>query len=216
MPPSGSLKNHPEAANIALACELGRSSRDIAAEFGTSKSAVDRYRKSPDLSSAAAAAAVAEPVEAVPVEPVILGNPRDVQLDVQRRLLLQFGICEAKKDSRGCALLSVQIRLNAAWLRADAVKNEPENEPGVHVTWNFPPPRTNAFTAPEPEVAEPATVTETTVEAAVPEVVVVAPEVDDEQLRRAAFEILDRQHVKVVPEPPSALIVPNAPKAWKF
>jgi hypothetical protein len=76
----------------------------------------------------------------VPVEAVPLGNARDVQIDVQRRLLLQFSHCEERKDSRGCALLAVQIRLNAEWLRADA-EEAPDAEPPVHVTFVLPPPR---------------------------------------------------------------------------
>lgn len=180
MPPPGSLSRRPDAANIALACLNGDSSRDIAARFGTSKSAVDRYRKHADLSSAAAAAAaVVEPVEPVPVEAVPVGDAREVQLDVQRRLLVQFAYCEQHHDARGCALIAVQIRLNAEWLRADA-EEAPDAEPPVLVTFQFPQPRSvraalEDARAPEPEALAPATSAVLDAEAVAPQLPVVAP-----------------------------------------
>ena len=118
--------------------------------------------------------------------------------------------------------MSIQIRLNSEWLRNDAVKNEPENEPGVNVTWHFSPTRPNTFTAPDPEVVE--VVAGPTLDAAtvVPDIVVEAPEVaetPEEQLLRFIRENGAREAAEYAArqaQPGSALIAPDPRRRGGF
>jgi hypothetical protein len=185
-----SINARPDRAEIDAAFFAHTPLSEIVSRFpGTDDSSLSRHRRKcigegvvttvEDISRLAAAAVAVSPAEPVEVVPVPSGSPRDVQIEVQRRLLVQFANCEARKDSRGCALLSVQIRLNAEWLRNDAVKNEPENAPGIHVTWNFAPtrPMRPALEEAPDELPPPATGLGVDAATSVPELPVVAPAV---------------------------------------